>query len=296
MTDRSPSDLSPNDGATNRADESCEPGAAGEPEGARGLHMPVDERRRYILDSLRSHGAVSVSEVCEHCGVSAVTVRGDLDHLEDEGLLKRTRGGAVPVNEYIVPVVSKRMHKNARAKHAIAVAGAELVHAGEMILVGSGSTTLEFVKALHDKDDLTIVTNSCHIIDYASCHMPNVTVISTGGKLERAWRHYTGSFLAASLSDVYVDQVFLGADGFEPSFGFLAEYEATARAKVEFMRHARSTIMLMDSSKIGASRLFLRFAKPNAVDRVIMDRDPEGIVASACGEGSHPVQVIEALR
>ena len=232
--------------------------------------MLASERRGLILSMLRDHGSVSVSDVRARCGVSAVTIRNDLAYLEDEGRLKRTHGGAVPASEYIVPVVSKRIHKNARAKQAIAQAAAERVRDGEMILVGSGSTTLEFVKALTEKQNLTIVTNSCHIIEFAEQHMPQATIISTGGQLARTWRHYTGSFLAASLADVYVDQVFLGADGFEPSFGFLAEYEETARAKVEFMRHARSKIILMDATKVGASQLFLRFAKPHDVDCVIM--------------------------
>lgn len=258
--------------------------------------MLVDERRRLILDLLKEQPAVLVSDICERCGVSAVTARSDLSHLEEEGLLKRTRGGAVPVSEFIVPEVSKRVHKNARAKQAIARAAAELVHDGEMILVGSGSTTLEFAHALRDKHDLTIITNSCHIIEYAEQHLPLVTIISTGGKLSRPYRHYVGPFLAATLSDVYVDQVFLGADGFEPSFGFLTEYEQTAHAKVEFLRHARHKVILMDAMKVGASRSFLRFAKPGDVDIVVMDRDPEGMVAAACNAGDRQVRVIEAAR
>lgn len=257
--------------------------------------MLASERQSLILETLRTRGSVSVAEMSDRCNVSSVTIRNDLIRLEDEGKLKRTHGGAVPASEYIVPVVSKRIHKNARSKHAIAQAAAARVRDGEMILVGSGSTTLEFVKALRDKRDLSIVTNSCHIIEYAEQNLPQVTIISTGGKLARTWRHYTGSILAASLADIYVDQVFLGADGFEPSFGFLAEYEETARAKVEFMRHARSTIMLMDASKVGASQLFLRFSKPNDVDCVIMDYDPEGLVAAACNEGQRTVSVIETL-
>ena len=164
-----------------------------------------------------------------------------------------------------------------------------------MILVGSGSTTLEFVKALRGKRDVTIVTNSCHIIEYAEQHLPDVTIMSTGGILARKYRHYYGPLVGASLTDIYLDQVFLGADGFEPSFGFLAEFEQTAYAKVEFLRHARTKIILMDSSKVGAGRSFLRFAKPDGVDVVIMEQDPEGMVAASCNRGEHAVEVVEAL-
>ena len=119
--------------------------------------------------------------------------------------------------------------------------------------------------------------------------------MSTGGMLARKYRHYYGPLVGASLADIYLDQVFLGADGFEPSFGFLAEFDQTAYAKVEFLKHARTKIILMDSSKVGAGRSFLRFAKPDDVDVVIMERDPEGMVLEACNQGEREVQVIEAL-
>ena len=257
--------------------------------------MLAAERRQHIMEMLGNRSSVLIADICRECGVSAVTARADLDFLEGEGRLKRTHGGAVPVSEYVIPRVSERVRKNARAKQAIARRAAERVSDGEMILVGSGSTTLEFVKALRGKRDVTIVTNSCHIIEYAEQHLPDVTIMSTGGILARKYRHYYGPLVGASLTDIYLDQVFLGADGFEPSFGFLAEFEQTAYAKVEFLRHARTKIILMDSSKVGAGRSFLRFAKPEGVDVVVMEQDPEGMVAASCNRGEHAVEVVEAL-
>lgn len=257
--------------------------------------MLAVERRQRIIEMLENHSSVLIADICRECGVSAVTARADLDFLEGEGRLKRTHGGAVPISEYVVPRVSERVRKNARAKQAIARRAAERVSDGEMILVGSGSTTLEFVKALRSKHGVTVVSNSCHILEYAEQYLPEVEVVSTGGMLARKYRHYYGPLVGASLADIYLDQVFLGADGFEPSFGFLAEFDQTAYAKVEFLKHARTKIILMDSSKVGAGRSFLRFAKPDDVDVVIMERDPEGMVLEACNQGERDVQVIEAL-
>lgn len=257
--------------------------------------MLAVERRQRIVDMLENRSSVLISDICRECGVSAVTARGDLDYLEGEGRLKRTHGGAVPISEYVVPRVSERVRKNVRAKQAIARCAAGRVSDGEMVLVGSGSTTLEFVKALRGRRGVTVITNSCHAIEYAEQYLPEISVMSTGGVLSREYRHYYGPLVAASLSDIYLDQVFLGADGFEPSFGFLAEYEETTYAKVEFLRHARSKIVLMDSSKVGAGRSFLRFAKPDDVDVVIMDRDPGHMVEQACNAGGHHVEVIETL-
>ena len=152
---------------------------------------------------------------------------------------------------------------------------------GETILVGSGSTTLAFLHCLTEKRGITIITNDVNGLIYIEQFLPHATPVCTGGILGREYRHFAGTMVASSLSDIYLDKVFLGADAFEPDFGFLAEFERTAPTKAEFMRHARKTIILMDASKVGAARSFVRFAAPTDVDTVIMDKDPGGIVASA---------------
>ena len=255
--------------------------------------MLAVERQRKILEMLDTSSSIRISDICDTFGVSAVTARSDLDVLERDGKLKRTHGGAVPVSQYVIPRVPQRLRRNAKAKQGIARYAASLVSDGEMILVGSGSTTLAFVRALSDKKGITIISNDCNVIEYAEQHLPDATIASTGGALGRDYRHYYGSMLASSLSDIYLDKVFLGADGFEPDFGFLAEFEQTALTKVEFLRHARTKIMLMDSTKVGAGRSFVRFAKPSEFDIVIMDKDPDGIVTAAVENPDHEVKIIQ---
>lgn len=243
--------------------------------------MLAAERQKYILDVIQEAGAISVTQICERCGVSSVTARTDLDAMEREGQLKRTHGGAVPVSHLIIPAVPQRVHKNAFAKEAIGRRAAELVEDGETILVGSGSTTLAFLHCLGEKRGITIITNDVNGLIYIEQFLPQATPACTGGILGREYRHFSGPMVASSLSDIYLDKCFLGADGFEPDFGFLTEFERTATTKVEFMRHARKTIIIMDASKVGAARSFVRFAAPTDVDMVIMDKDPGGIVAKA---------------
>lgn len=256
--------------------------------------MLAAERRQKILDMLREGPSVLVADICRACGVSAVTARGDLDYLEGEGLLRRTHGGAVAISDYMPARPPETDRRALRAKQAIARRAAELVGDGESILVGSGSTTLEFVKALRDRRGLTIISNDSDVLTYAARSLPEVTIVSTGGEFDRARRHLFGPLLASSLADVLLDKVFLGADGFEPSMGFLAAFEMTAYAKVEFLKHARFHVVLMDASKVGAASSALRFARPDEVDVVVMDVDPGGAVREACNAGERAVEVIEA--
>ena len=110
--------------------------------------MLAADRQRRIVEMLAERSSVLAADVRRELGVSAVTVRSDFDVLERRGELKRTRGGAVSVSQLVVPHVTERMRKNVRAKQAIARYAAQLVDDGETILVGSGSTPLEFVHAL----------------------------------------------------------------------------------------------------------------------------------------------------
>ena len=262
-------------------------------QGKERTHMLAADRQRRIVEMLAERSSVLAADVRRELGVSAVTVRSDFDVLERRGELKRTRGGAVSVSQLVVPHVTERMRKNVRAKQAIARYAAQLVDDGETILVGSGSTTLEFVHALGDKRGITIITNACQVLEYAEQHLPEATVVSTGGELGKNYRHYFGPMVGASLSDVFLDKVFLGADEFEPTFGFLAEYERSAYAKIEFLKHARQKIILIDSSKVGAHRSFVRFARPTEVDVVIMEHDPGGVVAQATKTPDGHIQVVE---
>ncbi len=254
--------------------------------------MLAAERRQRILEMLSQRSAVLISDICEECGVSAVTARSDLDALEAEGKLKRTHGGAVPMSEYLTPPVSERMLANVVAKQTIGRTAAKLVSDGDMIIVGSGTTTFELAKALKGKRCVTVITNNCYIIDYAEKNLPEVTVISTGGVFGRDYRHFYGPIVAASLSDIYVDKAFVGAACFEPSFGFMSEYERTATAITELLRHARTSVVLMDSSKVGAKGSFIRYAKPEDVDVVVTERDPYGAIANALVEAGGRGRVI----
>jgi DeoR family transcriptional regulator of aga operon len=261
----------------------------------RQARMIAAERHQHILDTLAERSAVSVQEICESCGVSAVTARADLSYLEEEGKLKRTHGGAVPVSSFVIPRVPQRIRKNAAAKHAIGLYAATMVRDGDTILVGSGSTTLEFLHCLQDLREITVITDDYYGLEYVEQHLLNATPVCTGGTLGRQYRHFYGPMLADSLANVYIDKVFLGADAFEPDFGFLAEFEQTASAKAEFLRHARTRVMLMDSSKVGASRSFVRFAGPADMDVVVMDRDPSGIVGDAMREAGGTGRVVATM-
>ena len=107
----------------------------------------ADERRSAILAMLERESSVQVTDLARTFGVSTVTVRGDLDALAADGKLRRTHGGAVSLlRSLTVSVQDKRVNVNVGAKQAIARAALDLVADGEVVLVDSGTTALEFVR------------------------------------------------------------------------------------------------------------------------------------------------------
>ena len=140
-------------------------------ESGRGLYAA--ERRVAILSMLDQSSSVQVAEVAEAFGVSRVTARADLDALEHDGKLRRTHGGAVSLSKTLtVSIQDARVNVNVEAKRAIAVAAAGLVSDGDSILVDSGTTALEFVRALGGRTGVTVVTDDFTIADFVDRSMP----------------------------------------------------------------------------------------------------------------------------
>ncbi len=253
--------------------------------------MLATERRARILQMLHKHSTVLISDAAREFGVSTVTVRGDFDALEREGLLKRVHGGAVLVTDYASSLVAARKKSHLKEKRAIAQAAAELVADGETILVGGGSTTYEFVRALAGHAGVLVVTNDCRIIELAARECPSLEVAGTGGRLSRDRACFYGPMLEASIADMLFDKVFIGADCFNPDFGFLTDLERASEVKGVFLSHARTKVVLMDATKLGEGRTCTRFARPGDVDLIYVDRDPGGVIAA-----STTARVVECLR
>ena len=109
----------------------------------------AEERRAAILSMLERNSSVQVAEVADALGVSRVTARADLDALARDGKLRRTHGGAVSLSRTLtVSIQDLRVNVNVEAKRAIARVAATFVQPGQSVLVDTGTTGLELVRAL----------------------------------------------------------------------------------------------------------------------------------------------------
>ena len=148
--------------------------------------MLAPERRRRIVEMLQSRSPILISEAARELGVSTVTVRGDFDALAAQGMLSRVHGGAVLISDYSFSSRKDRARGHVREKRAIADQAAELVGDHETILVGSGSTTYELVRALAQRPEasgITVVTNDWHVLEQGRREFGSLGLVGTGGTL-----------------------------------------------------------------------------------------------------------------
>ena len=127
---------------------------------------------------------------------------------------------------------------------------AELVHDGEAIFLGTGSTALEVAKNLTTRRNLTVITNSLPVIT-ALVDSPGVDLVVTGGALRRPELSFIGHIVEKALSELRADKVIMGIQGIHPESGLTNEFLPEAMLDRVLVTFAPQLIIVADSSKIG---------------------------------------------
>lgn len=214
------------------------------------------DRTVKILEFLTNNKKVQIALLAEILDVSDVTLRRDLDVLEDRGIVRRTHGF---VSLDGADDTGKRIAFNYSIKLRIAKAAAETVEDGETIMMESGSCCALFAEELvTTKKNITIMTNSVFINNYLS-KLPNKKIILLGGYLQPESKVLVGPMTAKCAESVYSDKFFIGADGFVPGFGFTGRDILRAETAVELSKRAKKVFILTESAKFqrhGAYNLF----------------------------------------
>ena len=244
----------------------------------------ADERRAAIMEMLEHNASVQVAEIAQTFGVSSVTARADLDALAEAGKLRRTHGGAVSLHKRLtVSTQDRRINVNVAAKQAIAQSAIALVNDGDTLLVDSGTTALEFVRLLDQRDGITVITADITIADYIDESMPSVDVVMLGGALRKGHRYLYGPLTMQALQMVHADLAIMCPGAFVPGCGFTTDFPQMAETKTAMIAAARRGVALMDASKVSGRGMY-RFAELVDVDTIVMDRDPDGSIATSIAD------------
>ena len=234
--------------------------------------MLSEERRRKIVELVQRDGRVMVRDLGRRFATSLITIRKDLEHLDQRGLIHRAHGGALPVEGAALrdPTLHEKERLHRKEKTRIALAATRLVHPGQVIILDSGTTTTALARATQHIPDLTVITNAVNIA--ADLAGTGVEVILTGGALRKNSFSLVGPLAEDSLRHVSADLLFLAVDGFDVHYGLTTPNQLEARVNRAMIESAKTTVVVCDSSKFGKRSLSL-IAPTSAVHHVITDRN-----------------------
>ncbi|MGC8595896.1 MAG: DeoR/GlpR family DNA-binding transcription regulator [Candidatus Kryptoniota bacterium] len=232
--------------------------------------MFQEERIGEIMKILETNNRVLINDLTKIFKTSAVTIRKDLELLENQGFLKRTHGGAIlhrplfrglPLNE--------KEKLNSEEKERIANEAVKLIHEGDVVMLDSGSTTTFLARKMKGIKDLTVITNALNIaLEFMNS---DAQIILTGGVLQKNSSTLIGALADDSLKRVSADKLFHGVDGVDYDIGLTTPDIVEAHTSRVMMERSGENILLVDSSKFGRRSLAV-ICQVKDVDKIITTR------------------------
>ena len=232
--------------------------------------MLIDERRRHILSLVQNQGRVLVGELSRTLGISQITIRKDLEHLQSRGLVQRTHGGALRLQSGALfdPSLPEKRKQHSEEKQRIADEAARTVQEGQCVMLDSGTTTTAVAHALKRFSQLTLITNAVNIA--ADLANTNFEVILIGGTLRKNSFSLVGPLAEDVLDEMHADILFLGVDGFDAETGITTPNFLESRVNRAMVKSSRRVVVVCDSTKFNR-RSLSRIILTSAVHRVITD-------------------------
>jgi DeoR/GlpR family transcriptional regulator of sugar metabolism len=223
-----------------------------------------------VLELLDAHDSVQVSELSDAFAVSDVTIRHDLAHLAEQGLVARVRGGvrALPRAQSEL-AFDARLRLRADEKRSMARLAAALVSDGESVALDSSTSAYYLALELRRRRELVVVTNGL-LIASALADAPGVTVLLTGGMLRQPAMSVVGDLAAQVLHSTRIDKGFFGARGLSLERGLMDLNPDEVRLKQEMVAACERVIGLFDATKWRRSAL-LSFAAADRIDAIVTD-------------------------
>lgn len=256
-------------------------------------------RKAELAAYVTETGEVTVAQLADRFDVSADTIRRDLDQLDADGVLVRTHGGAVGLGTAPRPntELDVRMRMQTQAKERIGARAAALVRDGQAIIVNAGTTTLALIRALGERRDLTVATNSLRGATelvpsayrdlYVFGGSVRITDQATLGPVRLpAWTHQPEV-------DIRCDLALIGVGAVSADVGYSTSNLVEASMMGDMMDRADRVAVLADSSKF-SRRLFAQIAELGRADYLVTDAPPPADLRGALDEAGVEVLLPES--
>lgn len=227
----------------------------------------MTDRHTKLMELVSKEKRVEVSKLSALLGVSQVTIRKDLDLLEQKGLIKREHGFAVTGS---LDDINNRLAYHYETKKKIAQEACLEIQDGETVMIESGSCCVLLADEIsRQKRDVTIITNSAFIASYIRTS-PYARVVLLGGEYQTQSQVMVGPLTRQCAENFFVEKLFVGTDGFTKQLGFTGNNYMRAQTARSMSKQADKIIVLTESSKFlqkGVVGLF----QPDEVSQIYTD-------------------------
>ena len=245
----------------------------------------VNLRHAEMLALIRQRQQVMVDELSDIFGVSTMTVRRDLQTLEERGKISRFHGGAsVDVHS----VTAEERDGVAFCRQLIARRAAALVNDGDKLLINGSTTAICLLNYLQDKT-VSAYTNNSLIVRQA---LPSgVEIHLFGGTLRGSNHILTGDMTLRNLMDVHAQKAFLGCTGVSPDGEIMCGIPSELGINETMIEHAEKYYILADYTKIGKTSAYASFHLEKHGCVITDERAPEDVLKQLRSTGMEVIQV-----
>ena len=233
--------------------------------------MMKERRHAMILELLNSNDVIKVSELVNELDVTEMTIRRDLQELEDNHQLIRIHGGARRVENdstYLVELDHRLKREiNLEEKKEIAQIIANNIHENETVFLGSGST-IELVYDYLELNHAKIITNSIYVFNKFK-NDERYELILTGGTYRSKTGSFTGTIANDFISSINVEKAFIGVNALNNEAVYNAnEDEGVIQRSI--LNNSREKYVIADFVKFDKMD-FYQFYDLTAIDYLITD-------------------------
>jgi DeoR family transcriptional regulator, fructose operon transcriptional repressor len=216
--------------------------------------MLREECYNYIINEVRIRNRVLLVDMAKKLDVSEDTIRRDLNHLDEQGKIKKVHGGAISSSFHLYSYREDQIYAHEH-KSIIASKAHQLLQDSFVIVMSGGTTNLEVARLLPDNLKLTIFTPSLPIAMQLLEH-PMIETIFVGGKLSKDAQIAVGGDAIRTLSQIKADLCFLGMGNLDAETG-LSEFDwEVVQLKKAMIESAKKVVVLTISEKINSSQRF----------------------------------------
>jgi len=233
--------------------------------------MKTESRQILVYEFVRSQREVQVATLSEYFSVSPMTIRRDLDSLEDLGLIKRQYGKAVIINENMGEISFLSRHQtNQTLKHKIALTAIKHLKNASSIYTDGSSTAYEFISSLPPSRQLTVFTNSTAVLQYLQ-NRPNITIFIIGGFLTKNTSTLDSEISINIAKSIFVDATIISCSGFTTQ-GLFNNGITGSQVKRIMLENSHHNYLLADHTKFNTKGIFL-LNTWDKIDTLICDQE-----------------------